>query len=91
MGKIQIFKTFGLSQILYCGILINFDKFQVKKLNKLIYRFIWNKNMDTPKAPDRIKRSILKNRVTNLGFGMIDWTEVLDGLRVKSLLKYLYN
>ena len=56
LGKIQIFKTFGLSQILYIGSVIMLNKRDVMKLNELIYRFIWNRDMETTKAPDRIKR-----------------------------------
>ena len=56
LGKIQIYKTFGLSQILYLGSIMMLNKRDEIKFNELIYRFIWNRDMETTKAPDRIKR-----------------------------------
>ena len=91
MGKIQIYKTFGLSQILYiCGTVL-LSKSEESQLNNLIYKFIWNQNMDSNRAPDRIKRTILKSKVTNLGFGMVDYQEVVMSIRVKNVLRLLSN
>ena len=70
LGKIQIFKTFGLSQILYTLTNIEIKKSEESILTGKIYKFIWNRNMDAAKAPDRIKRQTLLRKVQNLGFGM---------------------
>ena len=69
IGKIQIFKTFGLSQILYTLAVVHIMKNEEKILTDVIYKFIWNRNMDAKKAPDRIKRRILLSKVRDLGFG----------------------
>ena len=66
LGKIQIFKTFGLSQILYTLAILQTVKSEDRALTDVIYKFIWNKNMDAKKAPDRIKRSIMLGKVRNL-------------------------
>ena len=89
LGKIQIFKTFGLSQILYIGSVIMLNKRDVMKLNELIYRFIWNRDMNGNKAPDRIKRTILKKSIRELGFGMLDFDEVLRSIRLKTIMRIL--
>ena len=89
IGKIQIFKTFGLSQILYTLSVVQIMKNEEKILTEVIYKFIWNRNMEANKAPDRIKRSILLNKVKNLGFGMIDYKEVVKGIRIKNTLRLL--
>ena len=91
MGKIQIYKTFGLSQILFASSTIMFTKQEEMQLTNLIYKFIWNRNIDSNKAPDRIKRSILNLRVASLGFGMIDFKEVVMGIRVKNVIRLLNN
>ena len=91
LGKILIFKTFGLSQILYTASCVMFNKSEDSKLNELIYKFIWNKNMDSNKAPDRIKRSILGSKVNALGFGMIDFRNVVKSIRINSILRLLSN
>ena len=89
LGKIQIYKTFGLSQILYLGSIMMLNKRDEIKFNELIYRFIWNRDMETTKAPDRIKRQILKTKISNLGFGMIDFMEVIKSIRIKTLFRVL--
>ena len=91
LGKIQIFKTFGLSQILYTLSVMDIKKLELKALTGIIYKFIWNRNMDAKKAPDRIKRKILEAKVNNLGFGMIDYREVVKSLRLKNLIRLLNN
>ena len=91
MGKIQIYKTFGLSQILYICTTVMLSKAEDNQLNNLIYKFIWNRNMDNNKAPDRIKRSILKSNVRDLGFGMVDFQEVVMSIRIKNVLRLLAN
>ena len=67
------------------------SKAEDNQLNNLIYKFIWNRNMDNNKAPDRIKRSILKSNVRDLGFGMVDFQEVVMSIRIKNVLRLLAN
>ena len=89
MGKIQIYKTFGLSQILYIGSVLMFNKETESKLNEIIYRFLWNRDFDKNKAPDRLKRSLLNKPVTELGFGMIDYRDVVRSLRIKTVIRLM--
>ena len=89
LGKIQIYKTFGLSQILFIGATIKLTTAEEKKLDHLIYKFIWTKTLDGNKAPDRIKRSILTTPIKSLGFGMIDYKEVIRSIRIKTILRLL--
>ena len=89
LGKILIYKTFGLSQILFVGAVIQFTKKDEAKITELIYRFIWNRDMDKKKAPDRIKRSTLHNSIENLGFGMIDFKDVLRSIKIKTVLRII--
>ena len=91
MGKIQIYKTFGLSQILFACSTIMLTKKEDMQLSNLIFKFIWNRNMDSKKAPDRIKRSILNLKVKDLGFGMIDFRDVITSIRVKNVTRLLNN
>ena len=85
LGKIQIFKTFGLSQILFMATTVIIPQNVEKKITELIYKFIWNNDMSAKKAPDRIKRSILSRKVKDLGFGMLDYKEVISSIRQKML------
>ena len=89
LAKILIFKTYGLSQILFVASTTLFTKSQEAQLNNLIYKFLWNKDMSRNKAPDRIKRVILHNEVKSLGFGMIDFRDIVDSLRIRTVLRLL--
>ena len=89
LGKIQIFKTYGLSQILFISATIKFSRPEEKKMEHLIYKFLWSKNLDGNKAPDRIKRSILNTPINYLGFGMIDFKDVVRSTRIKTVLRLL--
>ena len=91
LAKILIFKTFGLSQILFIGTTTTFTKAQESQLNNLIYKFIWNRDMSKAKAPDRIKRNILHNKVKELGFGMIDYRDVVDSIRIRTVLRLIHD
>ena len=89
LGKITIFKTFGLSQILFIASTTLIPLKMEKRLNELIYRFIWNSNMDNKKAPDRIKRTTMTTPTQKLGFGMIDFREVIKSIRIKTLMRIM--
>ena len=91
LGKILIFKTFGLSQILFVSTTTLFTKLQENKLINLIYKFLWNRDMNAKKAPDRIKRTILHSKIQNLGFGMLDFREIINSIRMKTVLRLLNN
>ena len=89
LGKIIIFKTFGLSQILFIASMVLIPLKMEKKLNELIYKFIWNSNLDNRKAPDQIKRSIMTTPIKLLGLGMLDFREVIKSIRIKTLLRIM--
>ena len=58
-------------------------------MTNLIYKFIWNKDMGKNKAPDRINRSILNSEVCSLGFGIVDFRDIINGIRIKAVLRLL--
>ena len=89
LGKIVVFKTFGLSQILFIASTVIIPLKMEKKLNELIYKFIWNSNQDNKKAPDRIKRSILTTPIHHLGLGMLDYREVIKSIRIKTFMRIM--
>ena len=68
-----------------------FSKAQDNQLTTLINKFLWNKNIERNKAPDRLRRQILNCQIKDLGFGMIDFRDVVDRLRIKTVLRLLNN
>ena len=53
LGKIQIVKTFGISQILYTANMLSIKTEDVAKINKMIADFIWNRK------PPKVKWSTM--------------------------------
>ena len=86
LGKILIYKTFGLSQIIYTTRVINFSSKEHGTLRNLIYKFLWNRNYQTEKAPDRIKRKYLNAPICEGGFGMIDHEKVTTAMNARQVL-----
>ncbi len=83
LGKIQIIKTFGLSQYLYTLAVLNLNPDHWKNIRKLIYKFIWNKNMNVAPAPHRISREVILTPVEKGGFGMVDLEAVMFASRIR--------
>jgi hypothetical protein len=83
LGKIQIIKTFGLSQYLYTLAVLNLNPIHWKNIRKLIYKFIWNKNMNAAPAPHRISRDVVLTPIDQGGFGMVDLESVMVASRIR--------
>ena len=85
LGKVLIMKTFGISQAIYLfqSIVLNKDHF--KKLNGIIYKFIWNRHYLAAKAPERIKREIMNKPIKYGGFGMLDIIALDESIKIKAL------
>jgi hypothetical protein len=83
LGKIQIIKTFGISQYLYSLAVIEFTQVQWKEINKLVAKFIWNKNYAGNRAPNRLSNDTLFKPVECGGFGMLQIDKVTCGLRLR--------
>ena len=84
LGKILILKTFAFSQAIYLLQSMCINDLSLKRINKLVFKFLWNKNFAALKAPDRIKRSVMMTPIDLGGFGMMDLKEVADSLDFRS-------
>ena len=51
LGKIIIAKTFGISQVIFLMQSLSFTTEHFKKINALLYKFIWNRHFHASKAP----------------------------------------
>jgi retron-type reverse transcriptase len=91
LGKIQIYKTFGLSQFLYHLSVFEPDKNTWKLIYGKINKFLWNKGYQGNQALQQIRSAVLYNDVQKGGFGMLDIKEVLRALRLKRHLTLMHN
>ena len=89
LGKVLIVKTFGISQIIYIMQSLVISPVSFKKLNALLYKFIWNRHYRAAKAPERIERAIVNKPLKLGGLGMLD-IEALDAsLKLRALGRLL--
>ena len=85
LGKILVVKTFGISQAIFLMQSMKLNESDYKKLNALLYKFIWNRYYLAAKAPERIKREITNKPVKLGGLGMLDIKALDEGLKLKAL------
>jgi hypothetical protein len=83
LGRIQIVKTFGLSEYLYTLAVMDITTEQWKTVNKLIYKFIWNKTYSNNNAPHRIKDETMHTSVEHGGFGMVKLHDLMIASRLR--------
>jgi hypothetical protein len=83
LGKIQIMKTFGISQYLYSLAVIELDPLQWKLINKTMFKFLWNKHFEVAPAPHRIRKDIMLKDVDRGGFGMPNLEKITQALRLR--------
>ena len=82
-GKILILKTFAVSQTIYLMQSITLGEVSHKAIEKIMYKFLWNRNFNANKAPDRLKRSIMETPVYHGGFGMMNTKALNDSLDLR--------
>ncbi len=89
LGKIQIIKTFGLSQYLYTLMVTDLSDEHWASINKLINKFLWNKNFNGPPAPHRIGKNKMHRSTLNGGFGMLCLKKVASAARLRRFAHHL--
>jgi len=85
LGKIQIIKTFGISQYLYALAVIDIAPEHWKIIHKEIQKFLWNKGYSEQAnaAPHRISRDITYTQVKKGGLGLIRLDQVMLAARLR--------
>jgi hypothetical protein len=71
LGKILIYKTFGLSQVIYVLSVIRLNNNQYKKIDIMFNNFIWGRELGASGG----------------GFGMIQYDKILEGIHCRQLAK----
>ena len=85
LGKILIAKTFGVSQIIYLCQSAVITNEHLKRINSVLYKFIWNRHYRAAKAPERIKRAIVNLPTSMGGLGMLDVADLDASLKLRAL------
>ena len=86
LGKIQLYKTVGMSQVIYLSRVLPPDEIYLKKIKALTDRFLWNKSMNCNRAPSRIKDEITYTPINLGGFGLTKLNEIVTSMNLKQIL-----
>ena len=84
LGKILIIKTYAMSQAIYLMQTMSLSSNNLKKIMTLIFKYLWNRNFDALKAPERIRRSIMFTPIKHGGYGLVDIKDLGDSLDLKA-------
>ena len=87
-GKILIVKTFGLSQLIYNLQVHRINEESLKQIERIIFGFVWQSSQSkNEKGIDRIKRSILKNEISEGGLNITDIDCLNRALKLKQFIR----
>jgi hypothetical protein len=85
LGRILIYKTFGLSQVIYTLSIIELEGKQYKKLDLIFNNFIWGRELESDSTKFRISRDRLCAPIEMGGFGMISYDKIIVGIKCSQL------
>jgi exonuclease III len=86
-GKILVTKTFGISQLIYTMQVCEYKDKELEEVERHIFGNLWSKNINQCRAPDRIKRSILKQDYEKGGLKVPDIKNLNYALKLKQFLR----
>ena len=86
-GKIVIVNTFGLSQLIYSMQMCEYREPELKRIDNMIFKFLWNKKWYGNRAPDRIKREVLKRDYKGGGLKVPDVSNINKALKLRQFLR----
>jgi len=87
LGKILIYKTFGMSQVIYALSVVALNQNQYKLIQMMFNNFLWGRELAREGVGSRIGRDRLNTPVECGGFGMIQYEKILEGIFCKQLAK----
>ena len=74
-GKIIVAKTFLISKLVYVMQSISLPQEILKKINLILYKFLWQKKYSNRKAFEKVKRKVMESKPENGGLNMINLIE----------------
>ena len=84
LGRILIIKTFAISKLIYLMQTLKLCERSFNSFVKVVFKYLWNRNFNAARAPERLKRSIMYTPVSMGGFGMVDIRTLGDSLDLRS-------
>jgi len=90
-GKILIVKTFGISQLIYSMQATNINNKELKKIEDIIFRFIWNVKSTSRRCNDKVKRKIMYSKSTSGGLSAPDIDKINRAIKLKHIIRCQTN
>lgn len=91
IGKIQIIKTFLLSQFVYAMQALILPDEILRTINTIIFRFLWKKKFNNRRAYEKVRRDVICQDFKEGGLKMIDIHDMQVSFAVKWLQKLHSN
>jgi len=86
-GKILIVKTFALSQLIYSLQATSIRAPELKKIDDIVFRFIWNTKAFSSRCIHKIKKDVLKATVDKGGLNAPDISLIDRAIKFKHLIR----
>jgi len=90
-GKILIVKTFGISQLVYSMRATVIKNKDLKQIELIIFKFVWNIKPNSKKVSGKIKREIMKMDIASGGLSAPDIYSLDLALKYKHVMRALNN
>ena len=90
-GKILITKTFGISQLIYSMQATYVRDLELKKIEDIIFRFIWNTKQANKRVIGKINRSQMKEQIERGGLKAPCIFSIDKALKYKHAIRCLTN
>jgi len=89
-GRSLIVKTFGMSQLIYSLQMCNIEANELVEIERMIFKFLWNKKWVGNRTPDRIKREVLKLTYERGGLQVPDVHNMSKALKIKQFIRAMH-
>jgi len=90
-GKILIVKTFGLSQIIYALQSTYIKENDLKRIDSIITKFVWNLKESNQRPAGKIRKTIFNSTIANGGLNAPDIFAIDKAIKYKSLLQVRFS
>jgi exonuclease III len=87
MGKIQVVKTFLLSQFIYVMQAVGLPDSVLVTITRIIYKFLWKRKMSNKRAFEKVKRTVLCKDFKDGGLKAIDCFDMQQSFYLSCVTK----
>ena len=91
IGKIQVIKTFLMSQMVYLMQAIILPEDILKKINTILFKFLWKRRFSNRRAFEKVKRDVVCQDYVNGGVKMINIIDMQNSFVIQWFRRLYMN